>query len=95
MKKEFNIDYVDKLEKEEINFQLATEIAYMLGKDNLDDNFIEFINEKTFCEGIYAFSVFVRFLYKEFNKNNGWDVYEFIEQEYDNCFEKFKRECFR
>lgn len=95
MKKEFNLDYINKFVSEEIGFEVKTELAYIIGKDKLDNGFMEFIDEETYCEGIYAFSIFIRYLYQEYSKCNYWDVYEFIHEEYENCFEKFKKVCFK
>lgn len=95
MKKELNFDYINKFAKEEIDFEVKTELAYIIGKDKLDNGFMEFIDEETCIDGIYGFSIFIRYLYQEYSKCNYWDVYEFIHEEYENCFENFKKECFR
>lgn len=97
MYKELNIDFINNFTTKDDNFSIKTEIAYIIGQKNLDSNFKEFINNETCIDGIYGFSVLVDFLCNEYAKNtmNYWDIYEFVTNEYENYFEKFKKVCFK
>lgn len=91
----FNEDYIDTFEKEEYDFEMKTEIAYVIGENNLDKDFKEFIEEETYYDGIYAFSILVRYLYEKFMISSYDGIYEFLTYNFEEYFESFKKDCFK
>lgn len=93
-KKALNSDYINTFREEKCDFALKIEMAYVIGRDRLDDDFKKFVNEETFCDGVTVFSFFVMYLYEKYLASGFWDVYEFLTYEYEKYFELFKKECF-
>lgn len=90
-----NLDYINTFTKEEYEFEVKTEIAYVIGIDNLDKDFKKFIEEETYCDGIYAFSILVRYLYEKYLYSEAGDIYEFLTYNFEEYFESFKKDCFK
>lgn len=95
MKLTINKNYISNFSNESENFEIKTELAYIIGKDRLDNDLMQFVDSNTYYDGIYIFSIFIKFLYEEYKKYQYYDIYEFIHKEYQNCFEKFQKICFK
>ena len=70
------------------------EMAYVIGRDRLDDDLKRFVNDETLIDGITAFSFLVMYLYEKYLASGFWDIYEFLTYEYEKYYELFKKECF-
>lgn len=93
-KKALNSEYIRTFRKEEYDFEVKLEMAYVIGRDRLDDDLKRFVNDETLIDGITAFSFLVMYLYEKYLASGFWDVYEFLTYEYEKYYELFKKECF-
>ena len=93
-KKALNGDYIKTFREEKYEFEVKLEIAYVIGKDRLDDDLKRFVDEETYCDGITIFSILVMYLYEKYLGSGFCDIYEFLTYEYEKYYELFKKECF-
>lgn len=93
-KKALNSEYIRTFRKEEYDFEVKLEMAYVIGRDRLDDDLKRFVNDETLCDGITIFSFLVMYLYEKYLGSGFWDIYEFLKYEYEKYYELFKKECF-
>ena len=93
-KKALNSEYIKTFRKEEYEFEVKLEMAYVIGRDRLDDDLKRFVNDETLCDGITAFSFLVMYLYEKYLESGCGDIYEFLTYEYEKYYELFKKDCF-
>ena len=94
MKKSFNTDYIKTFRPLDYELEVKLEMAYVIGKDKLDTDLMRFIDEETYCDGIAAFMYLVLYLYEKYLTSDCGDIYEFLTYNYEELYEKFKKECF-
>ena len=93
-KKALNGEYIKTFRKEEYEFEVKLEMAYVIGRDRLDDDLKRFVNDETLCDGITVFSFLVMYLYEKYLASGCGDIYEFLTYEYEKYYELFKKDCF-
>lgn len=93
-----NTDLVmEDLKYDELNnieTSICVEIGYILGKQHNIDKLNNIISNYA-QDGIFTFSMFVLYCYKEYCKGKHWSIYELLDDKLEELIENFVNKYFK
>lgn len=90
-----------KLIMEDLNFKelnntdisICMELSYTIGRNEHVDKLNTIISNYS-VDGMYTFSVFVLYCYKEYCKGEFWSIYELLDEKLEELIENFIKKYF-